>query len=558
MTVNYPVEMQLDVRIPMTDGVTLSTDLYLPQAPGPFPTLLARTPYSNNMEALVARARRLANQGYACALQDVRGRWDSEGDYYPFREGGDGYDTQEWIAAQPWSDGRIGMFGGSYLGAVQWQSAVHRSSHLRCIAPRVICTDYYSGLMYPGGAFQLNVMATWGLRTSARTGQSIEHHAWSELFRTLPVAELARRGGRELAFWQDWTDHPTRDAYWEEFNGEARWADIRVPAFNMGGWYDLYAAQTFSNFNGLRLYGGSPEARQSRLIVGPWTHPLSLSPRTGDLDFGCPSQVELDELEQRWFDHWLRGADNGVAAEPPLRLFIMGANRWRDEREWPLARTCWQQWYLHSGGRANTVIGDGTLSAESPGEETADQYVYDPEYPVPTRGGNTCCSPEVVPWGPQDQRCVEMRADVLCYTSAALPADLEVTGPIRVVLFAATDGPDTDWTAKLVDVWPSGYAMNLCDGILRARYRQGFTAPRMLEPGKVEEFEIQVGVTGNLFRRGHRIRLEISSSNFPRFDRNLNTGGHPTRDRAIRQARQRVEHCRRWPSHIVLPVIPPG
>jgi len=556
--VNHQVDTRLDIPVPMRDGVTLSTDLYLPRAAGRFAAILARTPYSNDMEPLVSQARRLASQGYAVVLQDVRGRWDSRGEYYPFREGPDGFDTQEWIAAQPWSDGRIGMRGGSYVGAVQWQSAVHGSPHLRCIAPRAICTDYYTGLVYPGGAFQLNVMATWGMRTNARTGQSIEHHHWAELFRTLPVADLPRRGGRDLAFWRDWTDHPAYDAYWEEFNGETRWADIRVPAFNMGGWYDLYAPQAFSNFNGLRLHGGSPAARQSRLIVGPWPHALSAATRTGDVDFGPDSLVDLDGLERRWFDHWLRDIDTGLLAEPPIQLFIMGANVWRGEHEWPLARTCWQEWYLHSGGHANTVIGDGTLSPEAPADEPADRYIYDPEYPVPTRGGNNCCSPEVVPWGPQDQCCLEMRADVLCYTSAPLATDLEVTGPVRAVLFAATDGPDTDWTVKLVDVWPSGYAMNLCDGILRARYREGFATPRLLEPGQVYRFEIEVGVTGNVFRQGHRVRLEISSSNFPRFDRNLNTGGHPTQDSRLRQARQTIQHCRQWPSHVVLPVIPAG
>jgi uncharacterized protein len=553
---HYDVDMQLDVRIPMADGVTLSTDLYLPRGAGSFPTVLMRTPYSNNGDPMVAQARNLANNGYACALQDVRGRWDSDGDYYPFREGSDGYDTQQWLGAQDWSDGRIGMSGGSYVGAVQWQSAALGSQHLRCIAPRVICTDYYSGLMYPGGAFQLNVMATWGMRTNTRTGQSIGFHAWNELFRTLPVADLARCAGRDPGFWRDWVDHPTRDAYWDEFDGEKHFGDITVPALNMGGWYDLYAPQAFTNFNGLRLHGGSPEARQSKLIVGPWPHALSTSTVTGDVDFGSHSLAGLDGLELRWLDHWLKGVENGITDEPPIRLFIMGVNQWHDEHEWPLARTRWQKWYLHSGGRANTVIGDGVLSVALPGDETADHFVYDPEYPVPTRGGNNCCSPDVVPWGAHDQRCLEMRSDVLCYTSPALEEDLEVTGPIKVVLYAATDGLDTDWTAKLVDVSPSGYAMNLCDGILRARYRESFSQPRPLQPGQVYEYEIEAGVTGNVFCRGHQIRLEISSSNFPRFDRNLNTGDHPTHGSEMRQARQTVEHCRARPSHMILPVIP--
>lgn len=556
MEAGHEVDMQLDVPVPMQDGVKLSADIYRPRGAGPFSTVLIRTPYSNNVDGIAAQARRFAQRGYACVAQDVRGRWDSEGDFYPFREGRDGYDTQQWIGAQPWSNGRIGMSGGSYVAAVQWQSAPYGSPHLRCIVPRVMCTEYYNGLMYPGGAFQLGVGATWSMRTCARTAQSIDHHRWSELFRALPVADLPRQGGRELEFWRDCTDHPACDGYWEEFNGHKHWQDIKAPALIMGGWYDLYAAQAFSNYNGMRLHGGSPEARQSRLIVGPWPHALSTSTQTGDVDFGPRSLADLDGLESRWFEHWLDGKDTGILHEPPLRLFIMGVNQWRNEHEWPLGRTQWQNWYLHSGGHANTVIGDGMLSPEVPTEKPPDRFVYDPQYPVPTCGGNNCCSPELVPWGPQDQRGVEMRSDVLCYTSAPLDTDLEVTGPVKVVLFACTDGPDTDWTAKLVDVSPSGYAMNLCDGILRARYREGFSTPHLLEPGQVYEYTIEVGVTGNVFRRGHQIRLEISSSNFPRFDRNLNTGNHPTQDAKTRQARQTVEHSRAHPSHVVLPVIP--
>jgi uncharacterized protein len=556
MQPNHGVEMRLDLRVPARDGVGLSTDLYLPVGLGRVPTVLLRTPYGNNTDALVEKGRRLASQGYACAIQDVRGRWDSEGTYYPFREGPDGFDTQEWIGGQEWSDGRIGTAGGSYVGTTQLQSAPYRSPFLRCMAPRVICADYYSGLVWPGGAFQLNVMATWGMRTNARTGQSIDYHHWAEAFRELPLISLAERAGRHLPFWRDWVSHPSCDDYWEPFNGDKLWGEIAAPALCMGGWYDLYAAEAFSNYNGLRQHGRTPEARQSRLVVGPWPHALSLSPRTGDIDFGAGSVVDLESLELRWMDHWLKGIDTGLLREPPIRLFIMGTNEWRDEAEWPLARTTWQPWYLHSAGHANTVIGDGALSPEAPTEETPDHYVYDPQYPVPTRGGNNCCSPHLVPWGPQDQRCLEMRTDVLCYTSAPLADDLEVTGPVRVELHAATDGRDTDWTAKLVDVWPSGYAMNLCDGILRARYREDFAAPRLLEPGSVQRYEIEVGVTGNVFRRGHRIRLEISSSNFPRFDRNLNTGGDPGTETQMRQARQTVHHSRACASHVLLPVIP--
>jgi putative CocE/NonD family hydrolase len=287
--------------------------------------------------------------------------------------------------------------------------------------------------------------------------------------------------------------------------------------------------------------------------MGPWWHALSASTKTGDLDFGAASMVDLEGLELRWFDYWLKEIDNGVADEPPVRLFVMGTNVWRDEHEWPLARTDWQQWFLHSRGHANTLLGDGTLSRAEPGDESSDTYVYHPEHPVQTLGGT-----EIAAWGPYDQRDTEMRGDVLCYTSEPLAADLEVTGPITVVLFAATDGPDTDWTAKVVDVSPSGYAINLCDGIIRARYHESISEPTLLEPGEVYRYDIQLLVTSNVFRQGHCIRLEISSSNFPRYDRNPNTGHPIGRDAEIRVARQTVLHTSAYPSHAVMPVIPAG
>jgi uncharacterized protein len=556
MQPNYDVEMNLDVKVPMRDGVHLSADIYLPKAHDKFPTVLMRTPYSNNTDAMIEKGRRLANSGYACVVQDCRGRWDSDGDYYPFHEGEDGYDTQEWIGRQAWSSGKIGMAGGSYVGLVQWQSAPHRSEFLTCIVPRVICCDYFTGLVYPGGAFQLNVLMTWGMRTNGRTAQSIEYHNWTEAFSELPLSEMDKRAGRDLNFWKDWIQHAAYDDYWAAIDDEKRWGEIAAPAFNMGGWYDLYAPQTFTNFNGLRHHGRTPEAKQSKLIVGPWPHALSTSTRTGDIDFGAGSMADLEALELRWFDYWLKGVDNGILDEPPLRLFIMGVNEWRDEHEWPLERTMWQKWYLHSNGNANSVLGDGELSTQPPQHESADRFVYDPRYPVQTRGGNNCCSPHIVPWGPYDQRTVEMRGDVLCYTSPPLDADTEVTGPIKVILYAATDAPDTDWTAKLVDVQPSGYAMNLCDGVIRARYRESLDHPTLLEPSKVYQYEIELGVTGVVFRKGHCIRVEISSSNFPRFDRNLNTGGEFGTETEMRPAQQTIYHTREYPSHIVLPVIP--
>ena len=556
MPANYEAEMRLDVKVPMRDNIKLSADIYLPRTQGPFATILIRTPYSNNIDPIIQNARRLANNGYACVLQDCRGRWDSEGDFYPFREADDGYDTQQWIGQQDWSNGKIGMAGGSYLGSVQWASAPHRSPHLTCMAPRVICCDFHNGLAYPGGAFQLNVMLTWGMRSNARTGQNIDYHNWTEAFHSLPVGKMDEAAGRDLDFWKDWIQHPSYDEYWQEFDDEKRFGEIDAPAFNMGGWYDLYAPQTFINFNGLRQHGRTPEAKQSKLIVGPWPHALSASTRTGDIDFGPHSLYDLDGEELRWFDYWLKGIDNGIVDEPPIKLFIMGINQWRDEWQWPLERTTWRKAYFDSGGHANSLIGDGHLSFSEPQGAETDHFTYDPRYPVQTLGGNNCCSPHIVPWGPYDQRPAEMRGDVLCYTSEPLAEDLEVTGPIQIKLYAATDGPDTDWTAKLVDVSPTGYAKNLCDGIIRARYRESLSEAKPLEPDTINEYTIEVGVTGNVFQKGHQIRIEISSSNFPRFDRNPNTGNEYGVDNELRTAQQRVYHSKAYPSHILLLVIP--
>jgi putative CocE/NonD family hydrolase len=352
------------------------------------------------------------------------------------------------------------------------------------------------------------------------------------------LTDLAGNAGREMKFWQDWLAHPSDDEYWDEVNTDRRFNKIEVPSLIMGGWYDLYATDAFDNFTGLKERGGSELARGSKLIVGPWPHALSTSTKTGDIDFGAESMLDLDSIERDWFDIWLKG-DKSDKEEAPLRLFVMGINQWRDEQEWPLARTDWQSWNLRSDGSANSSAGDGKLSLEHAGDEPADRFTYDPEMPVQTLGGNNCCSPEIVPWGPYDQRPAEARNDVLCYTTDVLAEDLE----------------DTDWTAMLVDVSPTGYAKNLCDGIIRGRYREGFEQPKLLKSGNVYEYEIKVGVTSNVFKKGHRLRLEVSSSNFPRFDRNLNTGGDLYNSTDMRVAQQTVHHSVKYPSQLILPVI---
>ena len=347
------------------------------------------------------------------------------------------------------------------------------------------------------------------------------------------------------------------DDYWKALANDERYDDIEIPVLQIGGWYDFFTAGTFHNFVGMREGGGSRLARDNqRAIVGPWIHCASTLTRAGEVDFGRGSVLDLEQHELRCFDHWLKGIDNGADADIPLNIFVMGINQWRDENEWPLARTQFTPYYLHSDGQANSLLGDGVLSMDVPDKEPSHEYVYNPAFPTPTKGGCNCCNPEIVDWGAFDQQSVEFRNDVLVYTSEPLKKELEVTGPVVAKIFAETDVTDTDFTVKLVDVDPNGFARNLCDGIIRARYRESTSHQSLLEPGTVYEFTVDLWPTSNVFLVGHRIRLDIASANFPRFDRNPNTGRKFGQDSEIRIAHQRVFHSGLHPSHVLLPVIP--
>ena len=558
------VQARYDVRIPMRDDVTLSGDVFLPQGePGPFPTILYRTPYDNadslRVSGHIAQAIFYVQHGYAFLAQDARGRNDSDGTFYAWvNEFNDGFDTIEWIGSQPWCDGNVGMAGSSYVGNVQWQAAVMGSPYLKTIVPRVMGNNHHESPHYQGGAFQLGLNATWSFMMGGRTFQNIDLYNWDQLLSVLPLKDVPKAAGKEVPFFSDWIDHPDYDDYWKALSIEERYEDICIPVFQIGGWYDLFTGGTLKNFVGMGARGGSDLARKNqKVLMGPWIHSVSKFTHAGEFDFGKASVLDLLEIQLRWFDRWLKGEQNGIDEEAPLRLFVMGANEWRDEREWPLARTQFTPHYFH-GGSANSLLGDGRLSTERPGDESNDSYVYNPAFPTPTRGGNNCCVPDIVPWGGYDQRPVEHRNDVLVYTSDPLDQDLEVTGPVVVKLFASTDGPDTDFTAKLVDVHPDGYALNLCDGIIRGRYRESAERQTPLEPGTVYEFTIDLFPTSNVFLMGHRIRIDISSSNFPRFDRNPNTGSRFGYDAEMREAHQQVFHESSYPSHVLLPVIPSG
>jgi uncharacterized protein len=578
---SHGVLVEKDVPMTTRDGVTLRADVYRPDTSGRFPVLLSRLPYDKGLRRRTGDIDPFVERGYTVIMQDTRGRFASEGDeYYPLVwEAQDGYDAVEWAAQLPYADGQVGTMGQSYLGATQYLLAPTRPPHLKAAFPASAPADFHQCWVYhSGGAFELGWQIPYAMLmardTIARRGLTatllpkLERELapaptpWApplspEAYRRLPLmgwAELLRPVARYLA---DYLQNPGAGAFWEQVEIERRHGQISVPMYHVTSWYDIFLRGGIANFCGLRRNAMTDPARAAqKLLIGPWAHLFPYtsptSTGTGDIDFGAAALVDLHAIQLRWFDHWLRGIDTGILEEPPVKIFVMGENRWRDEREWPLARARYTPYYLHSRGQANTAGGDGTLSPQTPGDEPHDTFTYDPADPVPTCGGNTL----ILAMGVQDQRPVEGRGDVLVYTGDPLSEPLEVTGPLAVTLFAASSAPDTDFTAKLVDVRPDGYAQNLADGIARARYRNSREVPTPLVPGEVSRFTIDLWATSHVFLPGHRLRVEISSSNFPRFDRNLNTGGDQATGSRWQVARQTILHDSRYPSHILLPVIP--
>jgi putative CocE/NonD family hydrolase len=575
--------MLIDRDVPMTtrDGITLRADVYRPDRPGRFPVLLSRLPYDKAQRRRPGDIDVFVEHGYVVIMQDTRGRFASDGDTYtPLTwEANDGHDAVEWAAQLPYADGQVGTLGQSYLGATQYLLAPTRPPHLKASFPASAAADFHQAWVYhTGGAFELGWQIPYAILmardTIARKGLTqallpeLERALapaptpWApplslEAYRRLPLTSWAELLEPVAAYLKDYLRHPEAGPMWWSLDLERRHGEIDVPMFHVTSWYDIFLHGGLANFCGLRRHARTPAARTAqKLLVGPWAHLFPYtsptSTGTGDIDFGPAALIDLHAIQLRWFDHWLKGVDTGLLDEPPIKIFVMGANRWRDEHEWPLARTRYTPYYLHSGGAANTAGGDGVLSPDHPGDEPPDRFVYDPDDPAPTRGGNTL----ILAMGVMDQRPVEARADVLVYTSAIVTDPLEVTGPLVVTLHAASSARDTDFTAKLVDVRPDGYAQNLADGIVRARYRSSRETASLLAPGEVARFTIDLWATSHVFLPGHRLRLEISSSNFPRFDRNLNTGEDQATGTRTQAAQQTVFHDGRYPSHIVLPVIP--
>jgi putative CocE/NonD family hydrolase len=556
------------VKIPMRDGTVLDAIVWRPAAPGRYPVLVERVAYE-----LIGRAqangRFYARNGYAVVAQSVRGAFASEGQFTLMQDDGwgerqDGYDTIEWAASQPWSNGAVGMFDGSYSGSTQYMLAPTRPPHLRALFVRQSTGDFYHDWAYRGGAYMYGFSRRWTAgsilapQLGRRAGLLSEDAAHERIERaiadheqdlwTLPTASWPPIEGLADWYW-DVVDHPEDGPFWHPVTMSRVVSEVDTPILHLGSWFDVFLSGTLRAYTGIRAHGRSAATREAqRLIVGPWIHgPANLSLREiGDLDFGPDAVFDLNGWRLRWYDHWLKGVENGVMDGPPVRVFLMGTNRWLGLAAWPPADVEYRPLHLAGG----TVPGQGQLTFDAPpADDAPDTYTYDPAVPVPSTvtGLQT--------W-PNDQRSIEADADrVLVYTSEVLAEDLHVVGPIAAVLHAASSAVDTDWVVRLCDVWPDGRSITICDGILRARYRESFERSVLMEPGQVYRFEVDLRATAQTFQAGHRLRVHITSSDFPRYDRNLNTGGPVARETRPAVAINTVFHDSLRPSQVLLPVV---
>lgn len=577
---SYHVEK--DVAVTMRDVQHLSTDLWIPDG-GPSPVLLVRTPYGKDVPNLLANAvdfQALLAAGYAVAHQDCRGTSRSEGTFTPMvDEPADGADTVEWLCQQPWCDGTVGLFGASYLGFTQWATASTAPEAVKAMVPTVTTTDYYSAPWYSsGGAPSLHMALWWstllgflGTQRSLAAGGDADAlggvagalgGVLADLDARLAQTPVSEPGVLDTAapWWPQWVSHPARDEFWQDLSVVDHVERVVVPALHVGGWFDIFAGETAASYVAVREGAGSEQARAGqRLIIGPWDH-LTCTGAHHDRQFGLAADAagaDLTGAHVAFYDRWLRGRTDALDGSAPVRIFVMGIDQWRDEQEWPLTGTRYTDYLLDGGGHANTADGDGVLTTGPAGPDAVDTIVYDPADPVPTLGGRLISSSALNAVGPVDQSPVEAREDVLCFTTAVLDEPVEVTGHVRLVLHVASSAPDTDLTGKLVDVFPDGRAIYLTDGVLRARYRDSLAREEMLEPGRSYEMTLDLAVTSNVFLPGHRIRLEVSSSNFPRYARNTNTGGviaDESLERAV-VATNRVLHGPEHPSRLVLPIV---
>lgn len=552
------VTVERDVPARLRDGVTLRADVYRPSGDGPWPVLLMRNPYDKTYAqggSGYAHPSWWARHGWVVVVQDCRGRFRSEGVFYPFaNEARDGYDSVEWAARLPGADGRVAMYGFSYPGAVQLLAAAERPPSLAAICPGMTAGQFYEGWTYEGGALNLAFAASWAAGLAAYTAHTagdgpeisrLEAVAGStDWFSHLPLREPPGLSRDDAPYYFDWLEHPGYDDYWRATAVDEDYSRIQVPGLHVGGWYDIFVAGTVRNFRGL--------AGRQKLLIGPWQH----GPWEPLLGAGVDAGPQaVNDWQLRFLDEVVKNRPSGVL-DAPATVYVLGAG-WRDLDGWPPSGSRPVEWFLHSGGRANSRYGDGALSPEPPGDEPPDVFVYDPLAPVASAGGRSCCDDALTPMGPRSQHGSERWGDTLVYTSAPLADDVDLVGDVAVTLHAASTAVDTDFTAKLCRVDPDGESVNLAQGIVRARYRRSRSAPEPLTPGRVEEYRISLGPVGARVPAGYRLRLDISSSDFPHWDRNLNTGGPLGKEGPERAvvATQTVLHDGARPSRVTLPVV---
>jgi uncharacterized protein len=578
---NQEIVVQGDVPAAMRDGTTLMSNVYRPASGGLYPVLLTRLPYGKDLSADTTYfdPMKAARRGYVVVVQDVRGRYASEGEFTPFvREFEDGYDSVEWAARLPGSNGSVGMFGLSYFGKTQWHAAVTRPPSLRSLAPGLAWGNHLNGVQMRGGAGELGLMQYWA-QTALALGVLFRRYSGEpeQIERRLPsligsIDTLLAGGGYDALplaalpdphgltpFVRGGFDRGVDDETWDYLNIDGKYDRIEAPTLHIGGWYDCFIGETLRQYEAMKERASQAGMRPPRLLVGPWSHG-GFKSTVGDLDFGIGSsgmflnyRSDLTELQLRWFDATLKDDEKSLEDTPPVEVFVMGENRWRGYEEWPVPGSYPARWHLHAGGR---------LSRENPARGDPDAYDYDPEAPVPTMGGAILMAPIHRP-GARDQRPNEERPDVLVYTSEVLQNDYTVLGPVNGTIFAASDARDTDFVVRLVDVHADGRAIVVTDGIIRASARESFPAPgvirpakpSLVEPGRVYEYCVDLWATGISFRAGHRIRVEITSSSFPRWERNTNTGESGVRSARTEVAHQRIFHDPERPSHIALTIV---
>jgi putative CocE/NonD family hydrolase len=572
MTNALSVRIDKNIAIPMRDGVILRADVWRPNDDNAYPALLSRTPYQK--ERMVGNDflpyDQAAAAGYVVVVQDTRGRFASDGEWEGFmwhREAPDTYDTVEWVAGQPWCNGNVGLWGISYLAAICWLGAMERPPHLKAIAPAMV-SDGPLGMMEVGGAFRLESLMNWFV--FQLLSDVLPKHITAGTATPEMIARLneAARNPRLVTEYlplkkSPYLDVPGCPVTLDELFSKGiniptfRFEDVEVPALLVGGWFDIAPTGVIEEFRALRSRGGGGEkvCQAHRLIMGPWTHTVNLTGNQGELNFGLLSQgiFELLPAHLAFFDQHLKGLE---ASLPAVRYFLMGANEWRNADDWPVPGATRQDWYLGSGGKANTAAGDGILTTVSPNANgSADQYRYDPGNPVHTHGGKLLSLGESVA-GPFNQQHLEMRQDVLCYSSKIFDQAMDIVGPVVLRLYAASSAKDTDFVAKLIDVFPDGRSMLVCDGCRRARFRRGFDKEVFLKPGEVEEYEINLAHTAWRVKPGHRLRVHVTSSNFPHLDRNMNTGHAIGDDAQGIIAEQTIFHDGRRPSRLELCILP--